>query len=220
MTDPRYWDVYAKSSKQRRETNAAGETTWFNWTQYPDHGPGAEILDLGPGMVALELGCGSGGNLAHVSTLGASAVGIDVSPTQLAAAEDRWGDAHGLELRHADAVDFLCETDTEFDAVYSVFGAAWFTAPDVLLPLVRKRLRPGGVYAFSHRPAVEDCYGCQASYINREDADPFIVKRWDYEPERWVQILREHGFTRVTAEVVAAPPGPKTLGTLLVRAQT
>ncbi|MEU2428321.1 class I SAM-dependent methyltransferase [Streptomyces sp. NPDC007861] len=219
MTDPAYWDTYAKSSKPRRQTNAAGETTWFNWTQYPDHGPGAGVLAISPGSVVLELGCGSGGNLAHLATLGARAVGIDVSPAQLTAVEDRWGGQPGLQLRHADAVPFLSETDTEFDAIYSVFGAAWFTDPDVLLPLVRKRLRPGGVYAFSHRPAIEGCYGCQASYIHREDADPFIVKRWDYEPDRWVEILAGHGFTTASAEVVAAPPGPKTFGTLLVRAQ-
>ncbi|WP_346768669.1 hypothetical protein [Streptomyces sp. DASNCL29] len=33
------WDTYAQQKPQRRLVNAAGETTWFNWTQYPDHGP-------------------------------------------------------------------------------------------------------------------------------------------------------------------------------------
>jgi hypothetical protein len=46
MTDARSaaWDTYSQSKPQRRQTNAKGETTWFNWTQYADHGPGAEVL--------------------------------------------------------------------------------------------------------------------------------------------------------------------------------
>ncbi|MFD6684187.1 class I SAM-dependent methyltransferase, partial [Micromonospora parva] len=160
-----------------------------------------------------------GGNLAHLATLGHRAVGLDVSPTQLAAAAARWSKLPGMELHQEEAVAYLQATDEKFDAVFSVFGAAWFTAPDVLLPAVRARLRLGGVFAFSHRPAIEGCYGCQASYINRaEDEDPLIVKRWDYEPDRWVTILREHGFTAVTAQVLPAPPGPRAIGTLTVRA--
>ncbi|MCZ0980003.1 hypothetical protein O1L60_16230 [Streptomyces diastatochromogenes] len=42
------------------------------------------------------------------------------------------------------------------------------------------------------------------------------MKRWDYEAETWAGILRRHGFTDVTAEVIAPPEGKRT-GTLLVR---
>lgn len=219
MTDTAIaWDTYARQRPERKPTNGRGETTWFNWTQYPDHGPGAELLDLPAGGRVLDLGCGRGGNLAHVATLGARAVGVDVSLAQLKAAEARWSDA-GLVLHRANAVRFLEETGEYFDAIYSVYGAVWFTDPDELLPAVRKRLKPGGILAFSQRPAVKGCYGCQASYINRsEDEDPLVVKRWDYEPDRWEDIVREHGFSNVTARVLAAPPGPRKIGTLLVRA--
>lgn len=219
MTDTAIaWDTYARQRPERKPTNGRGETTWFNWTQYPDHGPGAELLDLPAGGRVLDLGCGRGGNLAHVATLGARAVGVDVSLAQLKAAEARWSDA-GLVLHRANAVRFLEETGEHFDAIYSVYGAVWFTDPDELLPAVRKRLKPGGILAFSQRPAVKGCYGCQASYINRsEDEDPLVVKRWDYEPDRWEDIVREHGFSNVTARVLAAPPGPRKIGTLLVRA--
>lgn len=219
MTDTAIaWDTYARQRPERKPTNGRGETTWFNWTQYPDHGPGAELLDLPAGGRVLDLGCGRGGNLAHVATLGARAVGVDVSLAQLKAAEARWSDA-GLVLHRANAVRFLEETGEHFDAIYSVYGAVWFTDPDELLPAVRKRLKPGGILAFSQRPAVKGCYGCQASYINRsEDEDPLVVKRWDYEPDRWEDIVCEHGFSNVTARVLAAPPGPRKIGTLLVRA--
>ncbi|MEV7303403.1 hypothetical protein [Streptomyces clavifer] len=75
-------------------------------------------------------------------------------------------------------------------AVFSVFGAVRFTDPALLPPEIRRRRRPGGVLAFSQRPPIEGCYGCQASYINRsEEEDPLVVKRWDYEPDRWVELL-------------------------------
>lgn len=219
MTQTQAWDTYSKQKPERRPTNAAGATTWFNWTQYPDHGPGAEVLSVGPGASVLELGCGKGGNLAHITTIGARAVGVDVSLAQISAAEARWSGT-GMILHHTEALKFLGESGKQFDAVYSVFGAVWFTDPAALLPAIRRRLRPGGVLAFSHRPPVEGCYGCQASYINRsEDEDPLIVKRWDYDPDRWVEILTGHGFASVTARVLPAPTGRRKIGTLLVRAQ-
>ncbi|MET9520465.1 class I SAM-dependent methyltransferase [Streptomyces sp. NPDC002994] len=93
------WDDYALHVRPRPATNAVGATTWFNWTQYLDHGPGTEVLGIGPGADVLDLGCGKGGNLAHIATLGARAVGVDVSAVQLADAS-RWGEA--LELHHTE----------------------------------------------------------------------------------------------------------------------
>ncbi|MFF5441713.1 class I SAM-dependent methyltransferase [Streptomyces achromogenes] len=221
MTDNRSaaWDEYAQSRPQRRRTNAKGETTWFNWTQFPDHGPGADVLALKPGDIALDLGCGSGGNAAHLATLGMKSVGIDLSGRQLDKARERWPDVDGMELHQGDALAYLEDAFMVFDAIYSVFGAAWFTDPGLLLPVVHASLRPGGVFAFSQRPPVEGCYGCQASYIPKgPDEDPAIVKRWDYPPETWATMLQEYGFADVTAEVVRAPEGRRRIGTLLVRA--
>ncbi|MEV4501566.1 class I SAM-dependent methyltransferase [Streptomyces klenkii] len=218
MTDTAAWDTYARRRPGRRRTNARGETTWFNWTQYPDHGPGAEVLGMGRVGTVLELGCGTGGNLAHVATLGHRAVGVDVSPVQLDAARARWGGLPGLELRRSGALDFMSETPERFDAVFSVFGAVWFTDPARMLPAVRRVLGPGGVLAFSQRPAVEGCYGCQASYINQaDDPNPLVVKRWDHTAATWAALLQEHGFRTPTATEIAPPEGWKT-GTLLVRA--
>ncbi|MFF8013653.1 methyltransferase domain-containing protein [Streptomyces sp. NPDC007929] len=221
MTDTAIaWDTYSRQRPERRPVNARGETPWFNWTQYPDHGPGAELLRLPPGGLSLDLGCGKGGNAAHLAAIGMRAVGIDVSPAQLHAADERWGYLRGLDLQQVDAVSYLRESAETFDAVYSVYGAVWFTDPARLLPAVRERLRPGGRLVFSQRPPVEGCYGCQASYIPRGDnEDPLVVKRWDYEPDTWEQLLAEQGYMDVRATVMPAPPGPRTLGTLLVQAR-
>lgn len=212
------WDTYARRKPPRSLTNAAGERTWFNWTQYADHGPGVEVLGVGVGASVLELGCGKGGNLAHVARLGARAVGVDVSVEQLFAARARWDDLP-LELHERDAADYLAEDGELFDAAYSVFGALWFTDPMKLLPAVHRRLRPGGVLAFSHRPPTEGCYGCQAAYIDGSNDDVrLVVKRWDYTPGTWAAMLGDHGFTNVTASILPAPSGPHRAGTMLVRA--
>ena len=214
------WNTYSAQRPERRAANARGETTWFNWTQYEDHGPGAELLALPAAGRVLDLGCGKGGNAAHLASLGMSSAGVDLSPAQLRAARDRWGSLPGLALHEADAVAFLHGTAAVYDAVYSVYGAVWFTDPAVLLPAIRERLRPGGALVFSQRPPVEGCYGCQASYIPRGvDEDPLVVKRWDYEPEAWERLLKEHGYGDVQAEVLGAPPGKRKIGTLLVRAR-
>ncbi|MET7812033.1 class I SAM-dependent methyltransferase [Streptomyces sp. NPDC005395] len=222
MTDTAIaWDTYSRQRPERRPTNARGETTWFNWTQYADHGPGAELLEAPAGGRVLDLGCGKGGNAAHLAALGMEAVGVDVSPKQLAAAHERWGQMPGLALFQADAVSFLREDRVGFAAVYSVYGAVWFTDPALLLPAIRERLRPGGRLLFSQRPPVEGCYGCQASYIPRgADEDPLVVKRWDYEPDAWECLLKAHGYTDVDASVLPAPTGRQTTGTLIVRAST
>ncbi|GGQ26441.1 class I SAM-dependent methyltransferase [Streptomyces mutabilis] len=221
MTDTAIaWDTYSRQRPERRPVNAFGEETWFNWTQYADHGPGVELLEVQPGARVLDLGCGKGGNAAHLATLGVIAVGVDVSPCQLAAAQERWGWVPGLEFHQTEAVAFLREDQQGFDAVYSVYGAAWFTDPALLLPAIREQLRPGGRLVFSQRPPVPGCYGCQASYIPRgADEDPLVVKRWDYEPDAWEQLLKEYGFTDVDATVLAAPPGNRTVGTFVVRAR-
>ncbi|MFI8297269.1 class I SAM-dependent methyltransferase [Streptomyces nigra] len=221
MTDTAIaWDTYSRQRPERRPVNARGETTWFNWTQYEDHGPGTELLEVAVGARVLDLGCGKGGNAGHLAAIGVRAVGVDLSHQQLAAARERWGQSPGLELHHGDAIRFLQEDREGFDAVYSVYGAVWFTDPALLLPAVRERLRPGGRLVFSQRPPVEGCYGCQASYIPRgRDEDPLVVKRWDYEPDTWEHLLAEHGYMDVRAAVLEAPTGSRRVGTLIVTAR-
>ncbi|MFJ7998797.1 class I SAM-dependent methyltransferase [Streptomyces sp. NPDC096310] len=113
------------------------------------------MLDLSPGDSVLDLGCGSGGNLAHLATLGMKAIGADLSARQLDKARERWPGVDGMELHQSDALSYLEDTFTVFDAVYSVFGAAWFTDPGLLLPVIHANLRPGGVFAFSQRPRLK-----------------------------------------------------------------
>ncbi|MFD5542325.1 hypothetical protein ACFWIJ_32045 [Streptomyces sp. NPDC127079] len=45
------------------------------------------------------------------------------------------------------------------------------------------------------------------------------MKRWDYEPDGWERLLRGYGYADVDARVLAAPPGNRTIGTLIVQAR-
>ncbi|MGW2948938.1 class I SAM-dependent methyltransferase [Streptomyces eurythermus] len=93
--------------------------------EFPDHGPGADVPALKPGDMALDLGCGSGGNAAHLATLGMKSVGGDLSERQLDKARERWPGVNGMELHQGDALACPGDTFMVFDAIRSVCGAAW-----------------------------------------------------------------------------------------------
>ncbi|CAM5630493.1 Class I SAM-dependent methyltransferase OS=Streptomyces alboniger OX=132473 GN=CP975_16040 PE=4 SV=1 [Streptomyces alboniger] len=90
-----------------------------------------------------------------------AARGVDLSPVMVKKVSERWADT-GAEFVCAEVLDFLREDTQTYDAVYSNFGAAWFTDPSRLFPLVRGRLRPGGLFVFSQPPAIPGAYGPQA----------------------------------------------------------
>jgi SAM-dependent methyltransferase len=200
------WERYAAKYRSRRPFNAAGASTWLNWTQYPDHGPDESVLGDVRGKRALELGSGAGANLAHLATLGAVCTGIDIAPSRAVVAKQTWGHLGDIEFVTADAVDYLTTTSTMFDIVYSIFGAVWFTDPEILFPLVRKRMGDYGLFVFSHPPA-----------FPQEDRPDRVVRQWHLPVSRWTDVLSAAGFGSVTAEVIDAPVSGKP-GTVLVRA--
>lgn len=201
------WQHYAEKAQPRRQVNAAGATTWFNWTQYPDHGPDESVLGDLRGRHVLELGSGSGANIAHLASLRACCVGVDVAPARTVAARRSWGHLPNLKFVTHDAIDYLTTATETFDIVYSVFGAVWFIDPGLLLPLIRARMTLNGILAFSHLPP-----GAEPA----ARTDRLITKR-EYSANQWMQILTAAGFRSVTTEIIAAPTAGQP-GTLLARA--
>jgi SAM-dependent methyltransferase len=211
-----YWDRFADVLEE--PPNDPTEKGFF-WTQWDHHGPGVELLGKCP-RTALELGSGDGTEVACLARQGVLATGVDLSPAMCERARDHWAHIPGARFVHAEVCAFLEDEDADltFDAIYSRWGALWFTDPGKLLPLVHDRLVPGGVLAFSQAPAVDGCYGPQGMYGNGYKGKALHVQRWAYTPDMWTDILTEHGFERIDARVLPAPD-PENLGTLIVQAR-
>nr|AGS49579.1 hypothetical protein [uncultured bacterium esnapd10] len=201
------WERYAAKYTPRRAVNAVGATTWLNWTQYPDHGPDETVLGNLHGKRVLELGSGAGANLAHLATLGAVCTGIDIAASRADLAHKTWGHLGSLEFITADALDYLTDTSTTFDVVYSIFGAVWFTDPEALFPLVRKKLSDGGVFAFSQPPATP-----------QKDEGGQVIRQRHIPVHQWTDHLVAAGFSEVVAETIDAPEPGKS-GTVLIHAR-
>ncbi|MFI7085561.1 class I SAM-dependent methyltransferase [Streptomyces anulatus] len=203
------WDTYASSAfKDDMEPS-------FCWTQYAGHGPGPELL--GDPQTALEIGCGTGRALALLAGRGIRATGIDLSPAMVKKVTARWAGT-GVDFVCGEVLETLAADDANFDAVYSIFGAVWFTDPARLLPLVAARLRPGGVFAFSHPPAIPGAYGPQGMYKGGFAGRAMYTYRYSYTPRRWTGLLERAGFRDVDARVLDAPEAGH-IGTLLVTAR-
>ncbi|WP_327696666.1 class I SAM-dependent methyltransferase [Streptomyces sp. NBC_00459] len=203
------WDAYAESAFQDDAEPV------FRWTQYADHGPGVELL--GRPSSVLEIGCGTGRALAHLAQHGIRAHGVDLSPVMVERTTEKWRDT-GAVFRCAEVLEHLAECADTYDAVYSVFGAAWFTDPGRLFPLVRKRLNPGGVFVFSQPPAIPGAYGPQGMYKGGFAGKAMFTYRYSYRPTVWERLLNRAGFSEATARVLDAPT-PGHIGTLIVRAE-
>jgi len=215
ITDPiRYWDHYAARVPEEDRETALKHA--FEWTQYKGHGPGDELL--GDPLSALELGCGRGAAVAALALKGVHATGIDLSDAQCRAAQERWGRIPGARFVLGDVIELLTNTERCWDAIYSIWGALWFTDPRRLLPLVRDRLTPGGTLVFSHAPAVPGSYGVQGTYGNGFTGRRVWIYRWAYEPDTWADLLRAHGFGDVNARILDAPESGH-VGTLIVQAR-
>ncbi|MEV4441148.1 class I SAM-dependent methyltransferase [Streptomyces sp. NPDC049577] len=211
-----YWDRYAAGAAEKIGPVEVSIEKGFGWTQYDHHGPAEELL-CQPDKT-LELGCGCGDNVAYLARKGIDATGIDLSPVQIKTAGERWGEVPGARFVLREAVDYLKTTDETYDAIYSIWGAFWFTDPRRLVPAIRERLNPRGVLVFSQAPAVEGCYGAQGMYGNGFNGKVLPVQRWAYSEEMWKGILMHHGFLDVEARVLEAPD-PENLGTLIVTAR-
>ncbi|MFC8826367.1 class I SAM-dependent methyltransferase [Streptomyces sp. NPDC057137] len=203
------WDAYAESAFK------ADAEPVFHWTQYAGHGPGAELL--GDPSTVLEIGCGTGRALAHLAQRGIKATGVDLSPVMVAKTRERWAETDA-QFVHGEVLDYLTDTTDTYDAIYSIFGAAWFTAPDKLFPLVHERLTPGGAFVFSQPPAIPGAYGPQGMYKGGFAGKAMFTYRYSYKPQVWERLLTRAGFREANAEVLDAPKADH-IGTLVVRAR-
>jgi SAM-dependent methyltransferase len=164
----------------------------------------------------LEIGCGTGRAIAHLAQRGIAAQGVDLSPVMVEKSTAKWGGT-GAEFVCSEVLEYLSGHEEVYDAVYSIFGAAWFTDPGRPFPLVLRRLRPGGVFVFSQPPAIPGAYRPQGMYKGGFAGKAMFTYRYSYRPAVWERLLTRAGFVSADARVLDAPQ-PGHIGTLLVRA--
>lgn len=105
-----------------------------------------EALGVRSGQALLDIGCG-GGHLVRELALavgaGGRAVGLDMSPDQLAAARGLCAELPGAELVEGDATALPFE-DAGFDGLASIQTLDYIPDIDRALAEARRVLRPGG----------------------------------------------------------------------------
>ncbi|MFF9580575.1 class I SAM-dependent methyltransferase [Streptomyces achromogenes] len=199
----------------------------MEWTTRPGQGPGAAALcpDL-PGKRLLELGCGPGHNAAHLATRhGSRVTGVDLVGLQVHRARSHYGRLNNLTFVAGHALHYLHATDEQFDAIYSVFGAVGLVAPELLLPAIAHRLKPGRTLAFSvphprrggRPPSADD--RPRRDHVTLPDRTRLPVARWDFDAARWEKHLDRAGLWLASAQEFHDPRQGRWPITLLITAR-
>ncbi|MEN2424326.1 class I SAM-dependent methyltransferase [Streptomyces rimosus] len=221
---PDLWHHYGRS--RARTDRTVPERLFWTWGQ--DSGPGAELLGDLTGARVIDLGAGSGRQAAHLAVHHRvdHIDAVDASAAQHAMARDLYGHlTPRLRLIHVDVTDHLRASPATYDLAYSLFGAACFTDPAVLLPAAAVALRPGGqlvVATLAHyltgRPPAADLRAADIP-AKQPDGTAATMPRWVLDTHVWTKALDNAGFTSITAEQLpAAAPGHRGANTLLLRA--
>lgn len=99
-----------------------------------------DLLTVPAGARVLDLGCGDGVLSQELRARGFDVVGVDTSPSMVAAAR-----AAGIDALCADGHD-LPFAEQSFHAVFSSATLHWLTRPDAVIASVYRALRPGGQF--------------------------------------------------------------------------
>jgi SAM-dependent methyltransferase len=175
-----------------QEVKVWWETTADDFQEAVDRSPGigwgwdelddADLLGDVAGKDVIELGCGGGQCTVALANAGANVVGVDLSTTQLAYAEDL-ATEHGarIDLVQGDVSDLGVASD-RFDIAFNSFVFQWIEEIGAAFAEAYRVLRPGGRFVFStphpmfrtvnpETHAVEHSYFDTGRWVRYEDAD-------------------------------------------------
>jgi ubiquinone/menaquinone biosynthesis C-methylase UbiE len=171
------------------------DVPYFNIGGSPSLDLLAERCGINENSHVLDVGCGTGGNAAHiVQKYGCRVTGIDISELMIEKAKKRavencLGDQLSFHVGDAYALDFPNES---FDIVLTLF-VSQFLEINQAFPEFHRVLKKGGylgvneMYREQNIPEEKREKADTAEHVFRELTDlPFSLR----SPERW-----EHGFT-------------------------
>jgi len=119
--------------------------TWFTALTSQSIEPLLEAVGAGPGVRLLDVATGPGHLARQAADLGASVIGVDVSPAMVEMAQGLYPE---VEFRAGDA-ESLPFPDVSFDAVVMNYGLLHLSRPELAIAEVFRVLRPGGRFAFT-----------------------------------------------------------------------
>ncbi len=168
----------------------------------PEFGrPVLELLAPRPGERILDLGCGDGVLTQRLAAAGASVVGVDTSPEQVAAARQL-----GLDARVMDGAEL--EFESEFDAVFSNAALHWMRRPRKVIAKVWRVLKAGGRFVgeMGGEGNVEAIRSALADALACRGVDADALSPWYFPtPAEYRKCLEEAGFDVRTMRLVPRP---------------
>lgn len=137
-------ELYQKYVSAFREDSATmSDAEWRAYQTWCEHKYLPLLKNLGKEAKILEIGCGDGKLLAVLRKHGyEETIGIDVSGEQIQLAK-----AKGLNVRQADAFEFLSQFESAFEAIIAIDTIEHFTKSEVLKLLsgIKRSLKNDGI---------------------------------------------------------------------------
>jgi SAM-dependent methyltransferase len=148
----------------------------------------------------LDVGCGDGALTAKIAAAGASVVGVDASPSMVAAAQ-----ALGLDARVLDAERMMFAG--EFDAVFSNAALHWMHDQPTVLAGIRRSLKPGGRFCaeMGGQGNIAAIRVAVAAVLHRHGISRLDNANVFYTAESYQPLLQAAGFTVQQIELEPRP---------------
>jgi SAM-dependent methyltransferase len=177
-----------------RDSWEAHAQDWIAWARAPGHDSywrfhRDQFLGLlpPPGKCTIDIGCGEGRFTRHLKELGHRIVGVDASPTLVAAARDR-DPVMDIRLCDAAALPF---PDASADLAVAFMSLHDIDAMPAVVKEIGRIVGPGGRFCLAIVHPINS-----AGRFESERADaPFVIKGDYLQPSRYADTVERSGLS-------------------------
>jgi len=169
-------------------------SAWAAWARSPGHDSywrfhRDQFLELvpPPGRLTLDVGCGEGRLSRDLKALGHTVIGVDASPTLVAAARAA---APEIEVHAADACA-LPFADGHADLALAFMSPQDFDDHSAAFREIARVLQPGGCFVFAIVHPLNSTGRFRLPYT---DASPFVIEGSYLDSFRYVDVLERDGL--------------------------